>query len=242
MNVALLAEDGSSAGNVELLDAIFAAKVNIPLMHQVVTAQLAAARRGTHSTKTRAEVRGGGIKPWRQKGTGRARHGSTREPQWKGGGTTFGPKPRSYAQDTPKKMKAAALRSALTDRASEGRILVVNSIDFGDTPRTKRAVAALGAWKADGRFLLILGRDEDTTAFAFRNLPKGHLLTQDQLNVYDVMASDVVVFTKSALDEFQERADPNRSKGDDVVAQAATPSTNEPGLEVAPAGSAEEES
>src|SRR5688500_4732054 len=152
-------------------------------MHQVVTAQLAAARAGTHSTKTRGEVRGGGKKPWRQKGTGRARHGSIREPQWVGGGTVFGPKPRDYSVSVNKKMKAAALRSALSSRAAEDKILVVEDLADAQPPKTKRAVSALRAWGLQGKVLLVLRGDETSVAYAFRNLPHVHVVAQDQLNV-----------------------------------------------------------
>src|SRR5687768_7903163 len=152
MNIKILDATGATSSDIELDDAIFAAKVSVPLMHQIVTAQLAAARAGTHSTKTRGEVRGGGAKPWRQKGTGRARHGSSREPQWKGGGITFGPKPRDHSQHVPKKMKAAALRSALSVRAKDGKVLVFEGLTF-EKPKTKEAIAALKAWGVDGKAL-----------------------------------------------------------------------------------------
>src|SRR5439155_7503277 len=160
---------GETTGQVDLDDAIFGAKVNGPLMHQIVVAQLAAARSGTHSTKTRGEVRGGGAKPWRQKGTGRARHGSSREPQWKGGGTVFGPRPRDHSVSVPKKMKIRALRSALSVRAAESKLLVVDGLAF-DKPKTKEALSALAAWKAEGKVLLVLTNEDVNAAFAFRNL------------------------------------------------------------------------
>ncbi|HVE92781.1 MAG TPA: 50S ribosomal protein L4 [Actinomycetota bacterium] len=205
MNVPLLAEDGSSAEQIELSDEIFAAKVNVPLMHQVVTAQLAAARSGTHSTKTRAEVSGGGKKPWRQKGTGRARHGSTREPQWKGGGTVFGPKPRSHAVSVPKKMKALALRSALSSRMSSGGLFVVADPPF-EVPKTRRAAAALGAWSVQGKVLVVVDSSQVLTAVAFRNLARSHCIDETQLNVYDVLRHDSIVFTRTAVEAFQQRA------------------------------------
>ena len=216
---------GGTAGTVELDDSIFAVKVSVPLMHQVVTAQLAAARSGTHSTKTRAEVRGGGAKPWRQKGTGRARHGSTREPQWKGGGVAFGPKPRDHSVSVPKKMKAAALRSALSDRAREGSVLVVDGLSF-DKPKTKDAVASLKAWGADGKVLLVLTLDDINVAYAFRNLPKVHVIAEHQLNVYDVLNADKVVFMKGALDVFQTRV--GKSKEGEEVASAPEPGSESP--------------
>jgi large subunit ribosomal protein L4 len=204
MNVGVLGATGEKRGEVSLDDAVFGAKVNMPLMHQVVLAQLAAARAGTHSTKTRGEVRGGGAKPWRQKGTGRARHGSVREPQWKGGGATFGPKPRDHSVNIPKKMKASALRSAVSVRAREGKLFVVDGID-AEKPRTKQAAASLKAWNIEGKVLLVLTRDETTVAFSFRNLPSVHVIEENQLNVYDVMNADNLIFSKSAVDAFQAR-------------------------------------
>jgi len=192
---------------VELPDEIFAAKVNVPLIHQVVVAQQAAARQGTHATKTRGDVRGGGKKPYRQKGTGRARQGSLRAPQYAGGGIVHGPVPRSYVQRTPKKMKAAALRGALSDRLSHGRVQVVSGFVAGDVPRTKDALAVLASAIGDlGRPVLVVAhRDDEITWKSLRNVPRVHVLTEDQLNTYDVLASDYVVFTKAALDAFVER-------------------------------------
>ncbi|MGH2760439.1 MAG: 50S ribosomal protein L4 [Actinomycetota bacterium] len=204
MNLPILAPSGERTGDVALDDAIFAAKVSVPLMHQVVLAQLAAARAGTHSTKTRGEVRGGGAKPWRQKGTGRARHGSIREPQWKGGGAAFGPKPRDHSVGMPKKMKASALRSALSVRAKEEKLLVVDGFTF-EKPKTKEAAAALGAWKIEGKVLLVLTAGEENVAYAFRNLPTVHVIAQDQLNVYDILNADHLVISKSALEHLQGR-------------------------------------
>ena len=177
---------------------MFGIEPNVFVMHQVVTAQLAARRRGTQSTKTRAEVRGGGGKPWRQKGTGRARHGSTRNPQWRGGGVALGPKPRSYRQRTPKKMVSLALRSALSDRARDEKVVVVDRWRF-ESPRTKDAMAALGALKVEGRVLLVAERDETDVWKSFRNLPHVHLISPRELNAYDVLVSDVVVFTLDTL-------------------------------------------
>ncbi len=184
--------------NVDLPEAIFGIQPNVPVMHQVVTAQLAAARRGTHSTLSRSETRGGGRKPWRQKGTGRARQGSIRAPQWRGGGIAMGPKPRSYAQRTPKKMVALALRSALSDRAAEGKVVVVDGWHF-PAPRTKDAMAALAALGLTGRVLIVLDREQETAAKSFRNLPKVHLILPSELNAYDVLCSDWVVFTRDNL-------------------------------------------
>ncbi|MEA3076450.1 MAG: large subunit ribosomal protein [Actinomycetota bacterium] len=189
---------GQAAGTVELDDAIFGIQPNMPVMHQVVTAQLAAARSGTQSTLTRAEVRGGGAKPWRQKGTGRARAGSTRAPHWAGGGVALGPKPRSYKQKTPKKMVQLALRSALSDRAAESRIVVVESWDF-DAPKTKDAIAAMAALGLEGKVLLVLSRDDERAWLSFRNLPDVHILVDGELNAYDILVSDWVVFTKASL-------------------------------------------
>ncbi len=189
---------GKKSGSVDLNSDIFGQEPNMSLMHQVVNAQLAAKRQGTHSTKTRAEVRGGGAKPWRQKGTGRARAGSIRAPHWIGGGVAHGPKPRSYAQRTNKKMIAGALRSALSDRAASGSIIVVDSWGF-DAPKTKDAKAALAALGVEGRALVVVNREDDAAWKSFRNLPGVHLLSPDQLNAYDVLCSDVVVFTQDSL-------------------------------------------
>src|SRR5580704_6709223 len=179
---------------------IFDAKVNVPLMHQVVVAQEAAARRGTAATKTRGDVRGGGRKPYRQKGTGRARQGSTRAPQFAGGGVVFGPHPRSYEQKTPKKMKVAALRGALSDRARHGRVHVVDSLVTGDAPRTKDAVAALLALTGAAKHVLVVTQLSDTVTWrSLRNADGVHLLDAGQLNTYDVLVSDHVVFTQAAL-------------------------------------------
>jgi large subunit ribosomal protein L4 len=198
---------GAEKKTVELPDEIFAAKVNVPLIHQVVVAQQAAARQGTHSTKTRGEVRGGGRKPYRQKGTGRARQGSLRAPQYAGGGVVHGPQPRSYVQRTPKKMKAAALRGALSDRLSHGRVLVVSGFVDGDVPRTRDAVAVLTGAVAPGEKVLVVAhRDDELTWKSLRNVPSVHVLTEDQLNTYDVLASDHVVFTEQALTAFVSRS------------------------------------
>ncbi|MGH9188811.1 MAG: 50S ribosomal protein L4 [Acidimicrobiales bacterium] len=189
---------GGPVGSVELDPVVFGVKPNVALMHQVVTAQLAAARSGTQSTKTRAEVRGGGAKPWRQKGSGRARQGSSRAPHWRGGGVAFGPKPRNYRQRTPKKMVQLALRSALSDRAALGRVAVVEAWSF-PVPRTKDAVAALAALGVEGRVLVVLDRDDETAYRSFANLPDVDLLLASELNVYDVLRCDWVVFTRATL-------------------------------------------
>ena len=193
---------GSKSGKVDLPAEIFDVQVNVPLIHQVVVAQLAAARQGTHSTKTRGEVRGGGRKPYRQKGTGRARQGSTRAPQFAGGGTVHGPQPRDYAQRTPKKMKAAALRGALSDRARHGRIHVVDSLVTGDAPSAKDALALLSGLTERKNLLVVLTRDDEVSFKSVRNLADVHVLVADQLNTYDVLCADDVVFTQAALDAF----------------------------------------
>ncbi|MEU9843854.1 50S ribosomal protein L4 [Actinomadura sp. NPDC048032] len=192
--------------DIELPAEVFDAKTSVPLIHQVVVAQLAAARQGTHATKTRGEVSGGGKKPYRQKGTGRARQGSTRAPQFAGGGVVHGPQPRDYSQRTPKKMKAAALRGALSDRARFGRVHVVDGLIEGDTPKTKTALKALRDITAAKRVLLVLDREDDVTWKSLRNEPSVHVIVSDQLNTYDVLVNDDVVFTKTAYDEFVSRA------------------------------------
>jgi large subunit ribosomal protein L4 len=205
VNVVSPASDETTT--VELPDAIFAAKINVPLMHQVVVAQRAAARQGTHATKTRGMVSGGGRKPYRQKGTGRARQGSTRAPQFTGGGVAHGPQPRDYTQRTPKKMKAAALRGALSDRAANDRIFVVTNFVEGDAPRTKDALAVLAqvTGGASRNILVVTQSDDELTWKSLRNVPQVHVLTADQLNTYDVLASDHVVFTEQALTSFVGR-------------------------------------
>lgn len=197
-SVAVTTLSGADAGTAELDDAWFAREPNVALMHQVVTAQLAARRAGTQSTLTRAEVRGGGAKPWRQKGTGRARQGSIRAPHWQGGGVALGPKPRSYAQRTPKKMIRAALSAALSDRAAEGRVAVVADWRF-DVPKTANAVAALAALGVSGRVLVVVGADDVMAAKSYRNLRDVHILVAGQLNAYDVLCSDWVVFSRETL-------------------------------------------
>jgi large subunit ribosomal protein L4 len=205
--VNVVSPSGEQVGTAELPDAIFAAKVNVPLIHQVVIAQRAAARQGTAATKNRGEVSGGGRKPYRQKGTGRARQGSIRAPQFTGGGVSHGPVPRDYAQKTPKKMKAAALRGALSDRAANERVFVVTSFVEGDVPRTKDAIAVLDTvtYGADRNILVVTTHDDEITWKSLRNVPAVHLLAEDQLNTYDVLDSDYLVFTQAALDAFVER-------------------------------------
>jgi 50S ribosomal protein L4 len=194
--------EGSTSGSVTLPGDLFDASANVALMHQVVVAQLAAARQGTHATKTRGAVSGGGAKPYRQKGTGRARQGSTRAPQFTGGGTVHGPQPRDYSQRTPKKMKAAALRGALSDRAREDRVHVVSTFVDGDSPKTKAALATLNAVTQAKKVLVVLGRDDALNWVSLRNEPRVHLLEAGQLNTYDVLNADDVVFTEAALAEF----------------------------------------
>ena len=206
--VKVVSPAGKAGANVQLPDEIFGAKVNIPLIHQVVVAQEAAARRGTHAVKTRGEVRGGGRKPYRQKGTGRARQGSTRAPQFTGGGVVHGPVPRSYEQRTPKKMKTAALRGALSDRAAHGRVHVVSGFITGDVPRTKDA-AALVTTVTGGtprRVLVVADRADELTWKSLRNVAGVHLIATGQLNTYDVLVSDHVVFTEDSLAQFVARA------------------------------------
>lgn len=189
---------GGTAGSVTLADSIFGVQPNVPVMHQVVTAQLAAARAGTQSTLTRAEVRGGGKKPWRQKGTGRARHGSTRSPIWSGGGVALGPKPRKYNQKTPKKMIALALKGALSDRAAEGKVVVIDGWNF-EKPSTKSAAAALKALGVSDRVLVVIGREDEDAYKSFRNIPEVQVMLVGELNTYDVLCNDWIVFTKETL-------------------------------------------
>ena len=198
----IISPQGSASGTVELPAEVFDVQVNVPLIHQVVVAQLAAARRGTHKTKTRSEVRGGGIKPYRQKGTGRARQGSIRAPQFAGGGIVHGPQPRDYAQRTPKKMKAAALRGALSDRARHGRIHVLSTLVDGDVPSTKAVSTVLGGLSERKNRLVVIERGNEAGWKSVRNLADVHVLFADQLNTYDVLCSDDIVFTQAALEAF----------------------------------------
>ena len=194
--------DGPAGRTVELPAEVFSVQVNIPLIHQVVVAQLAAARQGTHDTKTRGEVRGGGRKPYRQKGTGRARQGSTRAPQFVGGGVVHGPHPRDDSQRTPKKMKVAALRGALSDRARNGRIHVVSALTTGDAPSTKVALQLLTAISERKHVLVVAERSDALSWKSLRNAQTVHMLSPGQLNTYDVLVSDDVVFTEAALQAF----------------------------------------
>jgi len=190
--------EGEASGDAELNAEVFGIEPNVGLMHQVVTAQLAGARAGTHKTKSRAEVRGGGAKPWRQKGTGRARAGSSRSPIWRGGGVAHGPVPRDYSERTPRKMKRLALFSALSTRAAESAVKVIDSVDW-DAPRTKAAIALLGAVEAEGKVLLVLRNADDQAAKAFRNLPQVWITSPDQLTTYDVLWASQVIFTRESL-------------------------------------------
>jgi len=212
----IITPDGATSGSVELPAEIFDVQVNVPLIHQVVVAQLAAARQGTHDTKTRGEIRGGGRKPYKQKGTGRARQGSIRAPHFAGGGTVHGPTPRSYDQRTPKKMKAAALRGALSDRAREDRVHVISAVVEGDAPSTKAAASVLASISDRPHILLVATRDDVVTWLSARNLVNVHVVAPDQLNTYDVLVSDDVVFTEAALAEFV--SGPTRGRGAKAVA------------------------
>jgi large subunit ribosomal protein L4 len=212
--------DGKVDGSIELPAELFDAPANIALMHQVVTAQRAAARQGTHSTKTRGEVSGGGRKPYRQKGTGRARQGSTRAPQFAGGGVVHGPKPRDYSQRTPKKMIAAALRGALSDRARNGRIHAITELVAGQTPSTKSAKAFLDTLTDRKQVLIVIGSSDEAGAKSARNLPGVHILTPGQLNTYDVLRSDDVVFSVEALNAYIAGATHSASDDNDVEVSA----------------------
>ena len=203
LTVDVIDAKGKKAGKAELPAALFDVQTNVPLIHQVVVAQLAAARQGTHDTKTRGEVRGGGIKPLRQKGTGRARHGSRRSPIWTGGGVVHGPHPRDYSQRTPKKMVAAALRGALSDRARDGQVFVISELVSGEKPSTKAALASLTSLVGDvSKVLVVLDRFEDVAWLSVRNAADVHALAVDQLNTYDVLVNDKIVFTSAALAAF----------------------------------------
>ena len=220
---------GTKAGTATLDEQIFGIEPNVHVMHQVVTAQLAARRAGTHSTKTRAERSGGGAKPWRQKGTGRARQGSIRSPQWRGGGIAHGPKPRDYSQKTPKKMIKLALRSALSDRAADGKVVVVDAFGF-DAPKTSAAMKVINdlGLTNEGRILVVLDERDANAALSFRNIPNVHVLPTGELNAYDVLVSDTVVFTQAALPV----AEAHSRRSDAPVKAAKPPKAEKP---VAPA-------
>lgn len=215
--------------DVDLSSDIFEVQINVPILHEAVKGQLAAARAGTHSTKTRGEVRGGGAKPWRQKGTGRARHGSIREPQWVGGGVAHGPKPRDYSMRINKKAKAQALRSALSDRASEGKVLVVDIPAF-EEPETKKAVQLLSTWGADGKTLLIVAKEQEeellTVWKSFRNLPEVLMVTYP--TAYTVLAADTVIFTQPALEALtkQQAQRAKKTSADSAPAASAASASN----------------
>ena len=209
LKVDVLDASGKKTGTAELPAELFDLEVNVPLIHQVVTAQLAAARRGTHATKTRGMVSGGGKKPFRQKGTGRARQGSIRAPQFTGGGTVHGPQPRDYSQRTPKKMIKAALRQALSDRARAEQIHVVTEFVEGEKPSTKAALGLVNKIADDRKILAVIDRPEakdelDKNLYSLRNIETAHVLYVDQLNTYDVMNADDVIFTESALNAYVE--------------------------------------
>ena len=238
------AQKSAKTIQVDLPAEIFGVEANIPLIHQVVVAQQAAARQGTHSTKTRGEVRGGGRKPYKQKGTGRARQGSTRAPQFAGGGVVHGPQPRDYSERTPKKMKAAALRGALSDRARSGRIHVVDALATGDKPSTKDAVATLLQLSGSRRQLIVLERDDAVTWLSLRNVASVHLLAVDQLNTYDVLLSDDVIFTQGAYDAFVNGTATTSSRKATIVEPPANDAVNakaKPTTESAPADAEPEE-
>ncbi|GHG46013.1 50S ribosomal protein L4 [Flavimobilis marinus] len=219
LTVDVIDTTGKKAGTAELPAEVFDVQTNIPLIHQVVVAQLAAARQGTHDTKSRGEVRGGGRKPWKQKGTGRARQGSTRAPHFAGGGVVHGPTPRDYSQRTPKKMKAAALRGALSDRARAGRVHVVTGFGVDGKPSTKQALTSLANLAPRRKVLVVLERGDEVTATSLRNAAEVHLLVADQLNTYDVLISDDVVFTQGALEAFL--AGPAKGASAKAVASSA---------------------
>jgi large subunit ribosomal protein L4 len=222
--VTLKTRDGKDAGSLQLDAEVFGIQPNVPCMHQVVTAQLAARRAGTQSTKTRAEVRGGGKKPFKQKGTGNARQGSTRSPHFSGGGVALGPKPRKYTQKTPKKMVKLALRSALSDRAAEGKVVVIDEWGF-DAPKTKDAVAALSALGVQGKALVVVDTNDTNTIRSFLNLPEVQLIEVNELNAYDVLCSDFIVFSKSTLPgeavEAESEAAPKKAPAKKAAAKAA---------------------
>ncbi len=229
VDVDVRTKTGAASGTVSLHDRVFGITPNVPVMHQVVTAQLAGIRAGTHSTKTRGEVSGGGAKPWRQKGTGRARQGSTRAPHWAGGGVAHGPKPRDYSQRTPKKMVALALRSALSDRAAEGKLAVVDELGF-ETPSTKAALAMLAALGVtNGRVLVVLGRDDDVAWKSLRNLSRVDVCLPEELNTYDVLCNDWIVFTSAALATATDRLSRDPKRGD-LGAAAVEVSASAPNL------------
>jgi large subunit ribosomal protein L4 len=234
-SVDVKAQGGGVVGSVDLAEDVFGLEPNVPVMHQVVTAQLAARRAGSQSTRTRAEVAGGGAKPWRQKGTGRARQGSNRSPHWRGGGVALAPKPRSFAQKTPKKMVRLALCSALSDRAADGKVVVVDEWTF-EVPKTKEAVAVLESLEIDGKVLLVLGEEDDVAWRSFRNLGDVHCLYARELNAYDVLVADYVVFTRATLPGAEPSEEPSETPvavedKADVETAEVTDTANEPVVE-----------
>ena len=238
LTVPVQSASGTTGRTVDLPPDVFGVQVNIPLIHQVVVGQLAAARQGTHSTKTRGEVRGGGRKPYRQKGTGRARQGSTRAPQFVGGGVVHGPKPRDYSQRTPKKMKAAALRGALSDRARHARIHIVDSLAGGDVPSTKSAAGLLAALSTRRHVLVVAERTDQVAWKSLRNHESVHLLAPGQLNTYDVLVSDDVVFTEAALQAFLAGAPKGKSAKATAIFAGDLPGSATGAGEVVEGGSA----
>jgi large subunit ribosomal protein L4 len=241
LTVARRTAEGAEVGAVALDPTVFGVEPNVAVMHQVVTAQLAKARAGTHSTLTRAEARGGGGKPYRQKGTGRARQGSTRSPQWVGGGKALGPKPRDYSQRTPKKMVQLALRSALSDRAALGRVVVVPEWPFA-APRTKDAVGALAALGLEGKVLVVLGPDDEAAVRSFANLPQVQLVLSSELNTYDVLRNDWVVFTDATLPGSTTAVEAGAPEGGERAAPAApSEPTDEAGTQAEEPGDGGEE-
>jgi large subunit ribosomal protein L4 len=215
-----------AVADIELDPTIFGITPNQPVLHQVITAQLAAARSGTQSTKTRAEVRGGGKKPWRQKGTGRARQGSSRAPHWTGGGVTHAPKPRSYTQKTPKKMVQLALRSALSDRAADSKVVVIEDWGLADPPSTKAAKAILAELHLEGKVLVVVSHEDHIASLSFRNLPDVHVLLAGELNAYDVLCSDFILFTRATLPGGQAAAAAPAPAEEPVAAADAEPAAD----------------
>ena len=245
-NFDVINSGGSAAGTVSGPDHLFGLTPNVPVMHQVVTAQLAARRQGTHSTKTRAEIRGGGAKPWRQKGTGRARAGSLNAPHWRGGGVAMGPKPRSYSQRTPKKMIRLALASALSDRAADDKLRIVDDFSISE-PKTKDAISVLSKIDVSGKILIVLGSEDTASEKSFRNLVGVSTITHDQLNTFDVLVHDFIVFTKASFEAAcaarPAPADRKAARTDKMLAAAvAAPAASDDHAEdQAPAAAASEE-
>ena len=245
-NFDVINSGGSAAGTVSGPDHLFGLTPNVPVMHQVVTAQLAARRQGTHSTKTRAEIRGGCAKPWRQKGTGRARAGSLNAPHWRGGGVAMGPKPRSYSQRTPNKMIRLALASALSDRAADDKLRIVDDFSISE-PKTKDAISVLSKIDVSGKILIVLGSEDTASEKSFRNLVGVSTITHDQLNTFDVLVHDFIVFTKASFEAAcaarPAPADRKAARTDKMLAAAvAAPAASDDHAEdQAPAAAASEE-